>query len=152
MDKETCAREISIEIGLIEELIATHIELIRNAERGEPGRIEISAAAALLHSFYNGIENIFQRIARRIDKTAFDSDFWHQELLDSMTIETPLRTRVISPETAAAMKQYLGFRHFFRHSYAFHLQWNKMRDLVLNIDELFVAFKKEIDEFLSSLQ
>jgi thiamine kinase-like enzyme len=63
MQIEKCFEEIENEIELIDELIVSHKQLLDKVETSIPNRIEISALATVLHSFYNGVENIFSRIA-----------------------------------------------------------------------------------------
>ena len=92
--------------------------------------MEIDALAALLHSFYTGIENIFKRISATLDNGPPGGPFWHVELLNSMTRCTTSRPAVISHELCKTLRQYLDFRHVFRHAYAFDLQWSKMAPLV----------------------
>jgi len=41
-----------------------------------------------LHSFYNGLENIFKLIAKKIDEQNPTSERWHIELLDQMAKTT----------------------------------------------------------------
>lgn len=43
--------------------------------------------------------------------------------------------------------KYLGFRHFFRHSYSFHLKWERMEELVNPIRTVWEKFKAEILAF-----
>lgn len=62
-----CVKEIDNEIVLLRELILSHRPLIEKLKESVPDQIDLSAAAAMLHSFYNGIENIFKRIAKRIE-------------------------------------------------------------------------------------
>ncbi|MCP5048477.1 MAG: hypothetical protein GY940_15005 [bacterium] len=117
-----------------------------------PDRIETSAIATVLHSFYNGVENIFQRIANRIDGKLPSSEFWHQELLQQMKSKTEKRETVISDELYDKLNLYLGFRHFFRHSYAFHFKWEKMEELILDLSNVYSRFKEEINIFIESLE
>ena len=53
-----------------------------------PDDIELSALAAMLHSFYNGIENIFKRVTAELDDRLPGGEFWHRELMDCMTMPT----------------------------------------------------------------
>jgi len=50
--------KLSFEISQIDKLIEDGKPLLELCEEKIPNYIEISAAALLLHSFYNGIENI----------------------------------------------------------------------------------------------
>ncbi len=152
MEINQCIEEINNELQLLDELLQSHELLIKKVEINKPDQIEISAAATLLHSFYNGLENIFKRIANRIDEKMPSSNYWHQELLQQMTFNTEKRKAVISEDLSEKLNLYLGFRHFFRHAYAFQFNWGKMKDLILDIINVKNQFKKEIEEFTSSLK
>jgi len=109
-------------LPLVDELLESHKLLVEKIKTSFPDQIERSAAAALLHSFYNGIENIFKRIANRIDGKIPTSEYWHQELLNQMGAKTDKRNEVISIELLEKLNLYPGFRHFFRHAYAFQFK------------------------------
>lgn len=110
----------------------------------EPNFIELSALAMLLHSFYNGLENIFSLIAKKIDGNIPKSEFWHKDLLEQMTKQMEKREFIVlNDDTCEDLKEYLGFRHFSRHAYAVDLDWKLMRDLILRLEEIE---KKVIDE------
>ncbi len=151
MQVEKCIEEIRNEIGLIDELIESHDSLLKKSKKTTLNRIEISAAATVLHSFYNGVENIFERIANRLDNKMPSSDFWHQELLEQMKSESQKRKPVISEELYEKLKLYLGFRHFFRHAYAFQFKWEKIKELLLDLNDGYNQFKKEINTFIKHL-
>lgn len=53
--------KIEFELEQLRQLLATHRELIATCREREPTAIELSALSMLLHSFYTGVENIFQR-------------------------------------------------------------------------------------------
>ena len=152
MQVDRCVREVRNELELLDELLTSHLILIKKVQNNTPDQIELSAAAALLHSFYNGIENIFKRIAIRIDGTLSSSDYWHHELLKQMRDSHRKRKAVISDSLLGDLKQYLGFRHFFRNAYSFHINWNKMKDLLFEINDVYKNFKSEIQNFIGSLE
>ena len=49
------------------------------------------------------------------------------------------------------MIEYMGFRHFFRHSYLFFLDWDELKKLVLPLEEVWKQAKEEIEVFLNSI-
>ncbi|UCH97330.1 MAG: hypothetical protein JSV88_10900 [Candidatus Aminicenantes bacterium] len=151
MQIEKCIEEIENEIELINELIESHELLLNKVKTSTPDRIEISALATVLHSFYNGIENVFSRIANRLDKKQPSSEFWHQELLEQMKSGTPKRKAVISNELHGKLNLYLGFRHFFRHAYAFQFKWEKIKELVMDLPGVYTQFKQETNQFIKKL-
>lgn len=52
---------------------------------------------------------------------------WHSELFHSMFKETEKRKSVMSQDLEESLKEYLGFRHVFRHSYGYELDWEKIK-------------------------
>jgi len=101
--------------------------------------------------FYNGLENIFLSIAKGIDEDVPVGSQWHSDLLIRMTGSTENRGSVLTVETAQRLNDYLGFRHFYRHSYSFFLAWNKMEKLVTPLSEVWKQAKGELQLFLESL-
>ncbi len=68
-----------------------------------------------------------------------------------MNTDTTERPAVISDEMYEKLNIYLGFRHFFRHAYAFQFKWERIKELILDIHDLYDRFKEEIEQFIESL-
>jgi len=114
-----------------------------------PGYIEIRAAASILHDFYSSIEKIFERIAVNIDKNLPKGENWHIELLSQMAKQfNNERKPVISEDLFQNLKEYLKFRHLFRHIYGFELKWERIKQLCIKLDTIFERVKFEIGKFL----
>jgi len=105
--------------------------------------LELAGVAALLHNFYNGIENILKQILLFKKIILVESQSWHKDLLERATTEG-----IISEVCKSQMGQYLAFRHFFSHAYALDLYPEKMEPLVENSQKLFSIFKNEINKFI----
>jgi hypothetical protein len=92
--------EIELEIKRIEKLLNHYKPLLKKVKTEKPDFIELGSLAALLHSFYNGLENIFIRIARKIDQKMPKGEMWHLQLLEQMAKQTDKRKyAIISDET-----------------------------------------------------
>jgi hypothetical protein len=65
-------------------------------------------------------------------------------LLDRMTQSAGGRGPLISEDLRSRLQEYLEFRHFFRHSYSFQLQWEKMKPLVQNLVAVHAALRNEL--------
>lgn len=149
MQSKKFIEEIETECKRIEKLFRDYKPLLKKIETFEPDFIEIGSLAMLLHSFYNGLENIFSRIARKIDGKIPDGKDWHKELLELMAKQTEKRENIVlSDAMCEELKEYLGFRHFSRHAYAFDLDWFLMKDLVLRAEDVKNRALGEIKSFL----
>lgn len=109
------------------------------------------AIGYLLHNFYNGCENMFQAIAR-----FFENDLgpqsWHRDLLKRMTLEVAgFRPSVINDALYRRLDDFRGFRHKFRHSYAFELDWEKEKTVAEKLPETLNMVKIQITKFLKKL-
>jgi len=144
-------KQIQVELAQLESLMARHPQLLAKRAEDQVSPVEIDAVAALLHSFYTGIENIFNRISITLDGGPPKTDNWHIALLDSMASPAPNRGPVISETLRASLRQFLDFRHVFRHAYSFNLQWNKMAPLVAECQPTFARVKDELASFVKTL-
>jgi len=114
-------KQIAVEREMLNQVLADHRPLLHKCNISPPDRIEISALGAMLHGFYNGVENIFKRVALELGEEFPQQEGWHKTLVEQMTRPGADRPAVLSPELAARLVKYLEFRHFFRHAYPFQL-------------------------------
>ena len=145
-------RQIEIELAQLEGLTERHPQLLVKGPHELPTPLEIDALAALLHSFYTGVENLFKRISVTLDGGLPEGESWHVQLLDSMMHPTDLRGPVITEELRTSLRRFLGFRHMFRHAYSFELQWSKMAPLVNQCRATFAQLRAEVRLFLGELK
>lgn len=141
--------KIFFEISEIDKLLDDVGPLLLLCKQRNPDLIETMASAAVLHSFYNGLENIFFHIAKDYDKSIPVGNKWHKKLLDQM-LSGINRKPVLSGEIYQKLNEYLIFRHFFRHAYSYKLDWDEMKELVLNIGSVWIQVKAEITDFLKA--
>lgn len=150
MDNEKELKElVEIEIANLGRLCREMDELLSSGVE-KKGSFEVRAAGSILHDFYCGAERIFERVALTMDKNIPSGLNWHTDLLLRMgdAIEG-IRNNVISGQLKENLKEYLRFRHLFRHIYGFELKWERIKPLCLQLNGIFDSLKKEIEEFLS---
>ena len=104
-----------------------------------------------LHNFYNGCENIFRAIAR-----FFENDLgpqtWHADLLKRMKLAIEqYRPAVIDEELYRILEDFRGFRHVYRHSYSFELDWDRERLVALKLQPAVALLRQQVNGFLTRL-
>lgn len=152
MDKKDFKKEIEREIENLERLSKEMKEIIERII-DEADFIETRAAGSILHDFYCGMEKIFERIAVKVDSKLPGGEDWHRELLLQMGKPFKnVRDRVISQDLLERLKEYLRFRHLFRNVYGFEIKWQRFKPLVLSMSTVLNDFKKNIREFMGSLE
>jgi len=101
--------------------------------------LELAGVAALIHSFYTGTENIVKQVLQSRGLTLPTGESWHKEL-----IHMACEAGVLSDETANGIRQYLAFRHFFTHAYAFDLDSERLEPLVAGIHAIDAVFRRDL--------
>ncbi len=156
--KESCSRlaekvisQVNLEAKQMDQLLESYADLLTRVQKNTPDLVEVTAVASVLHSFYNGLENIFLAIAKGIDADVPTGSQWHRDLLIRMTESTASRGPVLTTGLAHRLMDYLGFRHFYRHSYSFFLEWEELERLVTPLAEVWAQVKSELQLFLDSL-
>jgi len=142
-------RQIGVEREQLRRLLETHAGLLARCRTGEPTVDELAALAAILHAFYNGIENIFKRVAVALDGGLPTGPSWHADLTEAMATAKPHRLALLSESLSETLQEYLDFRHVFRQAYSFELRWKKMKHLVLGLHDVLGRLEHELDAFLA---
>jgi len=118
-----------------------------------PADIVIVGFAGYVHSFYNGVEKIFKLIAEFVDESEPRGAAWHSDLLSQMALELRgLRPAVLTAELASVLEDYLEFRHFFRHSYGFDLDWDELKPKVEKLKPTFEKLEATFQQFFIFLK
>jgi len=86
---------IRFEIEQVNKLLESYELLIEKCKLSEPDLIEITAAASVIHSFYNGVEKIFLTIGKHIDNKTPEGHQWHRDLLKQMGGKTDVRENAL---------------------------------------------------------
>lgn len=149
--RQALHQEIQLELDNLTRLARSTKALLARLP-AQPDEYEIRSIGSLLHDFYSGVERIFERIAVRLDGDLPAGPSWHTYLLQRMTSPwAEARPAVIDRALATALSDYLRFRHLFRHTYGFALQWDKCQGLAEGMMETLEALQTQVMAFLSSL-
>lgn len=107
--------------------------------------LELAGAAAILQSFYNGIENVLRQVLLARGGLPEPSPTSHRDLLT-----TAGQSGIIGQEVVEQLGPFLQFRHFFRHSYTLDLDASKVGPMVQSAGQLFPAFRAAIERCIAS--
>ena len=121
--------KIDYEISQIDELLDKSQVLMSLCKNKEPDFVEITAIGGILHSFYNGLENIFVLIGKSLQFDFKSSPQWHRNLVDFMFAQDDF----LPGNLRLLLTEYMGFRHFYRHTYGYTIKWEKCAHLFLGM-------------------
>ena len=105
-----------------------------------------------LADIYNGIERIFERVAREVDTHIPTGSRWHKNLLAQMAEKRPERRPVISENTRRELEELLEFRHKVNNIYGRELKYEKTIPHAKSIDTLFANVSQDLKTFTDSLE
>ena len=146
MDESTKAK-ITLEISKIDRLIEKSSVLLSKCNVTEPDFVELNAIGSILHSYYCGIESIFNLIYKSTYGKTLSGNTWHSDLFTDMFEKTEKHEPVLPQELFQSLKEYLGFRHVFRHAYGYELDWNRLKPLFSTLAENWNSVKYSLNEF-----
>ena len=142
--------KMEYEISRIEKLMGDAKPLLDLCKHKKPDFIEITAAAQVLHSFYNGVENISVLFLKNIHEKIPQDMGWHKTLFESIFGENSKNIVLIRRDLKPQLQKYMYFRHFIRHSYSSELNWDEMETLVQNLEETWGKIKSDFELFIES--
>jgi hypothetical protein len=142
--------KIEHEISRIEKLFKDVKPLLDLCKIKEPDIIEMTAAAQVLHSFYNGVESIIVLFFKYKNEKLPNDIKWHKTIFEMAFGNNSKNIKIISEAVKKKLEQYLLFRHFIRHAYSSELDWNEMGPLVKEIEDIWEIIKNDFEMFIKN--
>ena len=149
MDNELKIK-VTFEISQIDKLLSESQPLQDLCRLKKPDFIELSAAAMVLHSFYNGIENIILMIVKNYEEKLPSGNNWHMELLEKASVQIGDRKIIINNELKNQLEEYRKFRHIVRHIYNYKINWTMMEGIMNNMNSIWSKLKDDLSKFLET--
>ncbi len=148
--------EVEKEILLLKQsvgIIEKRLLALKKKRQKEDRAVYIESLAINLHSFYEGIETIFEKIMDFTGEERPSGHDWHREVLERMTLPIKkLRPQVITVKTAKRLDSYRAFRHKIRHIYGFMIIPENVIAIAEKARESFKSFEKDVKTFISFAQ
>lgn len=149
---EALRLEVESELRYLERLVRRVERSLEDAPP-EPDEVEVQGIAKYVHDFYNGVERIFERIAVRVNGDLPPGPSWHTLLLQRVAQPFPsVRPAVIDRSLEVHLIEYLRFRHLFRHTYGYDLDWKRVRELSQALPGVMDRLQAHLSAFLMQLQ
>lgn len=143
--------EVRAERSRIDRTVVELTAAVGAIDRPDSTRLHLYGAAALLETFYSGVEKALMRIAGATDSVP-DGGGWHRRLLEDATLDLPqIRPPVLSESTVRMLDPYLAFRHRFRNLYLFDLDARLVLPLLMDAPAAWAAAAEDMAAFAAHL-
>jgi hypothetical protein len=142
------AAELTQEVARIDRTALEGAEAEQKLAIDPPDRLTLYAAAAILETFYTGIEKALSRVAPTLNGGLPEGQAWHRRLLENMSMPIPgVRPAVLAEQAARALDPYLSFRHRFRNLYLFDLEAEPVRTLLAGLPRAWALARGSLVSF-----
>ena len=150
---ENLAERIRGEVSDLEQVIERAGQAWQLVQRVQSEQyFYVDSVALNLHSFYSGLEKLFELIARHVDRNLPGGETWHRDLLYQMAQDFPnVRPAVVSQNSAAIADEFRRFRHLVRNVYTINLLPERMEGLVKTLPEIWPTLRAELLAFADYL-
>ncbi len=148
------AERIRGEMSDMERVVQRALQAWPKAQKmSEEQYVYLDSVALNLHSFYSGVERLFELIARHVDGALPAGETWHRDLLQQMAQDlTDVRPAVIDQDSALTLDEFRRFRHLVRNVYTINLVPDKMSRLILALPVLWSKLRAELLAFAELLE
>jgi len=130
---------LRFELGQIRKELSVLNRMLGKKRRLGRDEVQIRAAASSLQSIYNGIEKMLA-IELRKGQSVGSGPTSHSDLLDEA-----LSSGITSPDLNNSLRDLMGFRHFYRHSYGFMIDNEQMNPILEKVEDIVESLAKELN-------
>ena len=148
--EDSLKEKIEREILRVKKLFDSGKPLLDLCKIKEPDFIEASDAGSFLQSFYNGIEGIILLIIKATKEDIPNDLHWHKKLFEKSFEMNEKRTIIFKSDYKELFTEYLSFRHYFRHSYGYEIEWERLKPLINSVEALWELIEEDIKLFIKN--
>lgn len=143
--------QVAFELTAVEETLDELTRIRTDAASSPLSTRDIAAASLFLANFYNGIEGILMRVAKRHGVEPPSGDSWHADLADMFTEPaTPPLPSLFDERLARELAPFRRFRHVVHHGYGIRIQWRDMLPGVRTAADMYSRFLVRLGSYLGS--
>ncbi len=147
------AQRVRGEAPELERITGRALAAWAHVERTPQEQAYLDSVALNLHSFYSGLERLFELVARYVDGVTPTGEAWHRDLLQRMAQDLPpVRPALLSRDNAAALDEFRRFRHLVRNVYTMNLTADKVAMLISQLPSLWSRLRSELLAFADFLE
>jgi hypothetical protein len=150
--REELAEEIGLELELMNESVREAVELREDVGNRDPTVREKTAEAAFLAQFYNGTENILKRICLYCGEPLPSGELWHAELLRGFFEPHARLPLLFDRDLGLVLSSFRKFRHVVHHGYGFQLDWERIREGICAVEDVFSQVRARVETYVRDLQ
>ncbi len=135
------------------EVIEKRLSVLKKKNRRDDRAVYVESLAINLHSFYEGVETVFEKVMDFTGEEKPSGHEWHREVLERMILPVKkLRPEFISVGTAKKLDNYRTFRHKIRHIYGFMIIPENVIGIAEKVKGTFKSFEKDLKNFISFVE
>lgn len=138
--EESISERIAFEFSQINKELKVIDKLNAIRKNNDLDEIQVRAAASSLHSAYNGIEKVIVLVLMDRGMPIPKGGAWHSDVLSVARMN-----RIISDSLQADLRDFMGFRHFYRHAYGFMLDTELLHPLLEKARTVISRLSKELE-------
>ena len=131
--------DLVFELGQIRKEVAVLNRMLGRRRSLGRDEVRVRAAASSLQSIYNGMERMLQTVLMEKGSSVPEGPSSHSDLLD-----TAAALRVVSAGLVDSLRELMGFRHFYRHSYGFMIDHEQLNPLLRGVEKVVDQFAREL--------
>ncbi len=137
----------------VKEIEKIYSQIDERKKRARKSKITLESLAYQLHNLYCAFEDLFEIIARYFENQVEDIARYHKELLKRMSLPIEgVRPEILSEQNFKHLNELRRFRHFFRHAYAYEIEYEKLKPVLECAERLRMTYKEDIENFLKRIE
>ena len=131
--------DLVFELSQIRKELAVLNRMLGRGRNLGQDEVRVRAAASSLQSIYNGMERMLQTVLKEKGGRVSEGPSSHSDLLDAASA-----LGVLSSGLVDSLRELMGFRHFYRHSYGFMIDHEQLNPLLRGVEKVVDQFAREL--------